>query len=112
MKIIDAIEKSLELNQGELNIEREVLREFGNMSAPTVLFVLEQLIERGLPERTMIAIPSGRVIWTVAAVSLSSSGWPVNVDSAPASSGIKSVPHFAQYRAASRFWKPHSGQWT
>ncbi len=54
VKIIDAIEKSLELNQGELNIEREVLREFGNMSAPTVLFILERLIERGLPERTMM----------------------------------------------------------
>jgi alkylresorcinol/alkylpyrone synthase len=54
VKIIDAIEKSLELNQGELNIEREVLREFGNMSAPTVLFILERLIERGLPQRTMM----------------------------------------------------------
>ena len=58
----------------------------------------------------MIAIPSGRGIATVAAVSSSSSGCPVSVDSAPASSGIMSVPHFAQYRAASRFWKPHSGQ--
>ena len=54
VKIIDAIETSLELNQGELNIEREVLRDFGNMSAPTVLFILERLIERGLPERTMM----------------------------------------------------------
>jgi alkylresorcinol/alkylpyrone synthase len=54
VKIIDAIEESLELNQGELKIEREVLREFGNMSAPTVLFILERLIERGLPERTMM----------------------------------------------------------
>ena len=54
VKIIDAIEKSLELNQGELNIEREVLRDYGNMSAPTVLFILERLIERGLPERTMM----------------------------------------------------------
>jgi alkylresorcinol/alkylpyrone synthase len=54
VKIIDAIEKSLELGQGELNIEREVLHDFGNMSAPTVLFVLERLIERGLPERTML----------------------------------------------------------
>jgi alkylresorcinol/alkylpyrone synthase len=54
VKIVDAIEKSLDLNQGELNIEREILREFGNMSAPTVMFVLERLIERGLPERTMM----------------------------------------------------------
>jgi alkylresorcinol/alkylpyrone synthase len=54
VKVIDAIEKSLELNLGELNIEREVLREYGNMSAPTVLFVLERLIERGLPERVLM----------------------------------------------------------
>lgn len=54
VKVIDAIETALELNQGELNIEREVLRDFGNMSSPTVLFVLERLIERGLPERTMM----------------------------------------------------------
>src|SRR3954471_19855040 len=31
VKVIDAIETALELNQGELNIEREVLRDFGNM---------------------------------------------------------------------------------
>lgn len=54
VKVIDAIETALELNQGELNLEREVLRDFGNMSAPTVLFVLERLIERGLPDRTMM----------------------------------------------------------
>ena len=38
----------------EFNLEREVLRDFGNMSAPTVLFVLERLLERGLPERVMM----------------------------------------------------------
>ena len=54
VKVIDAIETALELNQGELNLEREVLRDFGNMSAPTVLFVLDRLIERGLPERVMM----------------------------------------------------------
>jgi alkylresorcinol/alkylpyrone synthase len=31
-----------------------VLRDYGNMSAPTVLFVLERLLERGLPARTML----------------------------------------------------------
>jgi alkylresorcinol/alkylpyrone synthase len=54
VKVIDAIESALQLNQGELNLEREVLRDFGNMSAPTVLFVLERLLERGLPDRTMM----------------------------------------------------------
>ena len=54
VKVIDAIESALELNQGELNLEREVLRDYGNMSAPTVMFVLERLIERGLPDKTMM----------------------------------------------------------
>jgi alkylresorcinol/alkylpyrone synthase len=54
VKVIDAIETALDLNQGELNLEREVLRDHGNMSAPTVLFVLERLLQRGLPERVMM----------------------------------------------------------
>ncbi|WP_309662714.1 type III polyketide synthase [Sphingomonas sp.] len=54
VKVIDAIESALELPQGELNLEREVLRDFGNMSAPTVLFVLDRLIEQGLPKRVLM----------------------------------------------------------
>ena len=54
VKVIDAIERSLNLPQGALNLEREVLRDFGNMSAPTVLFVLERLIARGLPGRILM----------------------------------------------------------
>ena len=54
VKVIDAIETALELPQGELNLEREVLRDYGNMSAPTVLFVLERLLERGLPQRVLM----------------------------------------------------------
>jgi alkylresorcinol/alkylpyrone synthase len=54
VKVIDAIETALQLNQGELNLEREVLRDYGNMSAPTVLFVLERLLEQGLPEKVMM----------------------------------------------------------
>ena len=54
VKVIDAIETALHLNQGELNIEREVLHDHGNMSAPTVMFVLERLLERGLPEKVMM----------------------------------------------------------
>ncbi len=54
VKVIDAIETALDLPQGELNLEREVLHDYGNMSAPTVLFVLERLIERGLPRTVMM----------------------------------------------------------
>lgn len=54
VKVIDAIESALDLPQGELNLEREVLHDYGNMSAPTVLFVLDRLIRRGLPRRVMM----------------------------------------------------------
>ena len=54
VKVLDAIEHSLELGQGALNLEREVLSDYGNMSAPTVLFVLDRLLERGLPDRVMM----------------------------------------------------------
>jgi len=54
VKVIDAIETALDLTQGELDIERDILRGYGNMSAPTVLFVLQRLLERGLPGRVMM----------------------------------------------------------
>ena len=54
MRVIDAIETALHLNQGDLNLEREVLRDYGNMSAPTVLFVLQRLLENPLPDKVMM----------------------------------------------------------
>jgi alkylresorcinol/alkylpyrone synthase len=54
VKVIDAIESALELPVGTLDLERDVLNDCGNMSAPTVLFVLDRLVERGLPPRTML----------------------------------------------------------
>ena len=54
VKVIDAIESALTLPVGTLDLERSVLDECGNMSAPTVLFVLERLIERGLPEQVLM----------------------------------------------------------
>ncbi|MEA2976989.1 MAG: alkylresorcinol/alkylpyrone synthase [Alphaproteobacteria bacterium] len=47
-KVLAAVEAALELDPGTLDDEREVLRDFGNMSAPTVLFVLERALTRGL----------------------------------------------------------------
>src|SRR5260221_392118 len=54
VKVLDAIESALDLNQGDLNLEREVLRDYGNMSAPTVLFVLDRLLNQGLPDKVMM----------------------------------------------------------
>ena len=42
-----AIETALERDAGTLAEEREVLRDYGNMSAPTVLFVLERKLANG-----------------------------------------------------------------
>lgn len=44
-KVLTALEGALGLGQGALDVEREVLAEFGNMSAPTVLFVLERVLK-------------------------------------------------------------------
>ncbi|MGB3456187.1 MAG: type III polyketide synthase [Litorimonas sp.] len=46
-KVVDALEASLELGQGTLDVERDVLTDYGNMSAPTVLFVLDRVLKRG-----------------------------------------------------------------
>ena len=53
-KVITAIESALALPKGTLDLERSVLRDHGNMSAPTVLFVLDRLVALGLPDRTMM----------------------------------------------------------
>jgi alkylresorcinol/alkylpyrone synthase len=53
-KVITALETALGLDQGSLDHEREVLAACGNMSAPTVLFVVERLVKAGLPPRTVM----------------------------------------------------------
>ena len=54
-KVIAALEKTLALGTGALDHERAVLNEFGNMSAPTALFVLERVLGEGAPERMAMA---------------------------------------------------------
>jgi alkylresorcinol/alkylpyrone synthase len=53
-KVVAALEQSLHLEEGSLDHERAVLRDYGNMSAPTVLFVLDRLLEASMPERTLL----------------------------------------------------------
>ncbi|MBD5606425.1 MAG: type III polyketide synthase, partial [Candidatus Eremiobacteraeota bacterium] len=54
-KVLEAIEAALSLDAGTLDLERGVMRDFGNMSSPTVLFVLERAIAAGLPPQAMLA---------------------------------------------------------
>ena len=54
MKVIVALEKAFGLAPGALDHERDVLREYGNISAATVLFVLDRAIRAGLPHRSVL----------------------------------------------------------
>jgi alkylresorcinol/alkylpyrone synthase len=53
-KVIAALERALSLDQGTLDHERDVIADYGNMSAPTVLFVLERARAKGLPPRSLL----------------------------------------------------------
>ncbi|CAN5502490.1 type III polyketide synthase [soil metagenome] len=48
-KVLDAYERCLDLEAGSLDSAREVLRDYGNMSSPTVLFVLERYLNSTAP---------------------------------------------------------------
>jgi alkylresorcinol/alkylpyrone synthase len=55
MKVLDALEQAFDLPPGAMAEAREVLRDYGNMSAVTVLFVLQLLIQRGLSGRHLLS---------------------------------------------------------
>jgi len=46
-KVLEAMAMALELEESDLATSWQVLRDYGNMSSPTVLFVLEQAIASG-----------------------------------------------------------------
>jgi alkylresorcinol/alkylpyrone synthase len=59
-KVLTALEATFDLAPGSLDHERAVIADYGNMSSPTVLFVLERAIAAGLPERSaMVAMGPG-----------------------------------------------------
>ncbi len=59
-KVINALEGSLELETGTLDAERAVLADHGNMSAPTVMFVLQRLLAAGaLPQGDIVMLALG-----------------------------------------------------
>jgi alkylresorcinol/alkylpyrone synthase len=55
MKVIEALEAAFGLGQGTLDHEREVLADHGNMSSPTVLFILDRARRAGLPNRSVVS---------------------------------------------------------
>lgn len=53
-KVVIELERVLGMAEGGLDAERRVLRGHGNMSAPTVLFVLDELIRSGESGRLLL----------------------------------------------------------
>lgn len=53
-KVVSALETALALSEGTLDYERQVIADYGNMSSPTILFVLEQARIKGLPARSLL----------------------------------------------------------
>ncbi|MEX0818179.1 MAG: type III polyketide synthase, partial [Pirellulaceae bacterium] len=57
-RILDAVEAALELDPHALSASRAVLSQYGNMSSPTVLFILKELLARGT-SRPCVALGFG-----------------------------------------------------
>jgi alkylresorcinol/alkylpyrone synthase len=58
-RVIDALEHAFELSPGVLGDARAVLRDYGNMSAASVLFVLERALESRWRRGLMTALGPG-----------------------------------------------------
>ena len=54
-RVLEALEAAFELQAGTLDHERDVLRDYGNMSSPTVLFVLKNAMEAGLQGQSLLS---------------------------------------------------------
>jgi predicted naringenin-chalcone synthase len=48
-RILNCVEKPLGLQEGATNVSREILSEHGNMSSPTILFIINRLHQRNAP---------------------------------------------------------------
>lgn len=57
--ILEAVETSLELESEALNESYEVLKNYGNMSSPTILFVLKKMMEDTTKTGNIFAIAFG-----------------------------------------------------
>ncbi len=54
-KVLEAIEGALDLGAGQLDVERAVLHDHGNMSAPTALFVLQRVLCAAQPGISLLS---------------------------------------------------------
>jgi len=49
-QILDRVQRDLELDRSKLKASHDILREYGNMSSPTVIYVLDRIIEETPPK--------------------------------------------------------------
>ncbi|NNK61672.1 MAG: type III polyketide synthase [Gemmatimonadetes bacterium] len=66
-RILEAVEDAMELPDGALRVSRETLRDYGNMSSPTVLFILERMRREAAP-RPCVALAFGPGLVVEAAI--------------------------------------------
>ena len=57
-RIVDAVQKALGLEEPATHASRRVLADYGNMSSPTILFILKNLMENNAP-RPCVALGFG-----------------------------------------------------
>jgi prepilin-type processing-associated H-X9-DG protein len=57
-RILSSVGQALDLDKEALNASKEILRDYGNMSSPTILFILNHLREQGA-ERPCVALAFG-----------------------------------------------------
>ncbi len=58
-KIVDVIKNKLQLSESDTKASYKVLNEFGNMSSPTILFVMDELIKESKSGDTIFSIGFG-----------------------------------------------------
>jgi len=62
-KVIDNVQKYFDMSDEQMRFSRTVLRNYGNMSSPTVMFVLDEVVRNGDPQPgdwgAMIALGPG-----------------------------------------------------
>jgi alkylresorcinol/alkylpyrone synthase len=49
--VLERIQKELKLPAGALDFSYQILRDYGNMSSPSVMFVLERILKKAKPKR-------------------------------------------------------------
>lgn len=57
-RILDSVESALELSPNACNVSRDILKRFGNMSSPTVLFILDEIL-RSSPDFPIVTLAFG-----------------------------------------------------